>query len=79
MGNDREIDDETAALLTYLATPDGMEILKGGMSAVVFGVLIIGACLLWWPESEIAQGVVPIELRVCSGKLFFLIEYVGSV
>lgn len=60
MGNDREIDDETAALLTYLATPDGMEILKGGMSAVVFGVLIIGACLLWWPESEIAQGVVPI-------------------
>jgi len=60
MGNDREIDDETAALLTYLATPDGMEILKSGLSAVVSGVLIIGACFLWWPESEIAKGVVQI-------------------
>jgi hypothetical protein len=60
MGNDREIDDETAALLTYLATPDGMEILKSRLSAVVSGVLIIGACFLWWPESEIAKGVVQI-------------------
>ncbi len=45
MGNDREIDDETAALLTYLATPDGM---AGILIACPFWLVTWSvACVLW--------------------------------